>query len=228
MSSIIPRLPLKPGPKAIARLKLRILKDWHSKLAEIKEPKMKRKATRDFVELWNTGLFLPEGFTQPKHISKSGLHAWEKVYKKKGFEGLVPKYKRRRGTADNLVPMLPTYKKIVIPANPGLRFKERIFLPEIRRQWKWPPLQCPVMVVMRFFMAIPEGVSMRARMKMLNHEYPHLGTPHLDKLIIFAKNCLRGIVWEEDRQIIVLHGEKHFEWVKEDSKTEVFIRRLKG
>jgi hypothetical protein len=228
MSNPIPRLQLKPGPKAIARLKLGILKAWHSKLAEIKEPKMKGRMTRDFVELWNSGLLLPEGFTQPKHISKSGLHAWEQAYKEKGFEGLVPKYKWRRGMIDNLVPMLPTYKKIVISGNPSLRFKERIFLPEIRRQWKWPPLRCPVMVVMRFFMAIPGGVPMRARMKMLNHEHPHFGTPHLDKLIAFAKNCLRGIVWEEDRQIIVLHGEKHFEWVNEDSKTEVFIRRLKG
>jgi len=228
MSSPISHLHLKPGPKAIARLKVRILKDWHSKLAEIKEPKMKGRATRNFIELWNTGLFLPEGFTQPKHISRSVLHAWEQVYKEKGFEGLVPKYKRRKEMADNLVPMLPINKKIVIPGNPGLRFKERIFLPEIKRQWKWPPLHCPVMVVMRFFMAIPEGVPMRVRMRLLNHEHPHLGTPHLDKLIAFTKNCLRRIVWEEDRQIIVLHGEKHFEWVKEDSKTEVFIRRLKG
>ena len=228
MSNPIPRLRPKPGPKAIARLKRRILKAWHSKLAEIKEPEMKGRATRDFVELYNSGLLVPEGFTNPKHISRASLYGWARIYKEKGLGGLIPKYKCRRKAADNLHPMLPTYKKIVIPANPNLRFKERIFLPEIRRQWKWPPLRCPVMVVMRFFMAIPEGVSMRVRMKKLNHEYPHLGTPYLDKLIAFAKNCLRGIVWKEDRQIIVLHGEKHFEWVNEDSKTEVFIRRLKG
>jgi Holliday junction resolvase RusA-like endonuclease len=226
MSNPISRLRPKPGPKAIACLKLRILKDWHSKLAEIKEPKMKGRITRDFVEVWNSRLLLPEGFTQPKHISKSGLHAWEQAYKDKGFKELIPKYKWRRKMADNLVPMLPTYKKIVISGNPNLRFKERIFLPEIRRQWKWPPLRCPVMVVMRFFMAIPEGVSMRVRMKMLNHEYPHLGTPHLDKLIAFAKNCLREIVWKDDSQIIVLHAEKHYEWM--EPKTEIFIRQLKG
>ena len=226
MSNPTPRLRPKPGPKAIARLKLRILKVWRSRLAEIKEPKMKGRATRDFVEFWNSGLLLPEGFTQPKHISRSSLHGWEKVYKDKGLEGLIPKYNWGRKTANNLDPMLPAYKRIMISANPNLKFKERIFLPEIRRQWEWPPLRCPVMVVMRFFMAIPKGVPMRARMKMLNHEYPHLGTPHLDKLIAFAKNCLREIVWKDDSQIIVLYAEKHYEWM--EPKTEIFIRQLKG
>jgi Holliday junction resolvase RusA-like endonuclease len=228
MSNHTPRLRPKPDPKAIACLKLRILKAWQSKLAEIKEPEMKGRATRDFVGLFNSGLLLPKGFTEPKHISRASLYGWARVYKEKGLDGLIPKYKWRREMANNLVPMVPIYKRIVIPANPGLRFKERIFLPEIREQWKWPPLHCPVMVVMRFFMAIPKGVSMRARMEMLNHERPHLGTPHLEKLIAFAKSCLREIVWKDDRQIIVLHAEKHYEWVQEDAKTEIFIRQLKG
>jgi len=226
MSNPISRLRPKPGPKAIARLKLGILKAWHSKLAEIKKPEMKGRATRDFVELYNSVLLVPEGFTNPKHISRASLYGWVRIYKEKGLDGLIPKYKWRREMANNLVPMVPPYKRIVIPANPGLKFKERIFLPEIRRQWKWPPLHCPVMVVMRFFMAIPKGVSMRVRMKMLNHEHPHLGTPHLDKLIAFAKNCLREIVWKDDSQIIAVHGEKHYEWM--EPKTEVFVRQLKG
>lgn len=225
MPTSIPRLRPKPDPKAIARLKLRILKAWRSKLAEIEEPKMKGRATRDFVELYNSGLLLPEGFTQPKHISRSGLHAWEKVYKDKGLEGLVPKYKWPRGTFDNLIPMLPHYKKIVIGKNPSPRSING-FLSEIRGQWKWPPVGCPLMVIMRFFMAVPKGLSMRVRMKMLNHERPHLGAPHLDELIKATKHLLRGIVWERDSQIIVLFSEKHHEWMKPN--IEIFIRRLKG
>ena len=228
MSSPIPRLRPKPGPEAIARLKVKILEDWQSKLAEIKEPGMKGGATRDFVQLYNSGLLLPEGFTQPKHISRSSLYGWEKVYKIKGLQGLILEYRSRERLVDNLIPMLPTYKRIVISANPGLRIKEEIFLPEIRRQWKWPPLHSPVMVVMFFHMSVPRDVSMRVRMRMLNHERPHLGTPHLDKLIAFAKNCLREIVWKKDSQIIALHAEKHYEWVQGGHKTEVFIRRLKG
>jgi Holliday junction resolvase RusA-like endonuclease len=226
MSNPIPRLRPKPDPKAIARLKVKILKTWQSKLAEIKKTEKKGRATRDFVGLFNSDLLLPEGFTGPKHISRASLYGWARIYKEKGLDGLIPKYKWRRKMADNLFPMLPTYKKIVISGNPNLRFKARIFLPEIRRQWKWLPLHCPVMVVIYFHMNIPRGVSMRVRMRMLNHEFPHLGTPHLDKLIAFAKNCLRGIVWKDDRQIIALHGEKHYKWM--DEKTEVFIRQLKG
>lgn len=228
MSNPTPRLRPKPGPEAVARLKLRVLKAWHSKLAEIKEPKTKGKATRDFVRLYNSGLLLPEGFKEPKHISRSSLYGWEKVYKDKGLGGLIQKYKWRRKVTDNLDPMFPPYKTIIISGNPGLRFKERIFLPEVRRQWKWPPLHCPVMVVFFFHMSIPRGISMRIRMKMLNHEFPHLRKPGLNKLIAFAKECLRGIVWRENSQIIVLHAEKHYEWVEENGKTEVFIRQLKG
>jgi Holliday junction resolvase RusA-like endonuclease len=228
MSDPIPRLLPKPGPKAIARLKVRILKDWRSRLAEIKEPKMKGRATRDFVRHYNSGLLLPEGFTEPKHISRSSLYGWQRLYNDKGLDGLIPKYKRGRKMADNLVPMLPTYKRIVIFANPDLRFKSRIFLPEIRRQWKWPPLHCPVMVVFYFYMSIPTGAPMRIRTRMLNHQLPHLKEPSLDKLVSFVKKCLREIVWEDDSQIIVLRAEKHFEWVQNDAKTEVFIRQLKG
>ena len=225
MSNPTPRLRPKPGPKAIARLKLRILKVWRSRLAEIKEPKMKGRATRDFVELYNTGLLLPEGFTQPKRISRAVLFLWDKMYRAKGLEGLSPKYTRRKKIVDNLVPMLPHYKKIVIGKNPRPRSING-FLSEIRGQWKWPPLGCPLMVIMRFFMAVPKGLSMSARMKMLNHECPHLAAPHLDELIKATKCLLRGIVWEDDSQIIVLNAQKHFEWMKPHS--EIWIRRLKG
>jgi Holliday junction resolvase RusA-like endonuclease len=222
MSSPIPCLRPKPDPKAIARLKLRILKAWRSRLAEIKEPGPKDRATRDFVELYNSGLFLPEGFTQPKHISRSGLHAWEKAYKDKGLEGLISKYKWSKKTVDNLVPMLPTYKRIVIHGRP----RQELLLSEIKKQWPWPPLGCPLMVAMRFFMRIPKGISMRDRMKMLNHERPHLGEPDLEASIVAIKHLLKGIVWEDDSQIIVLHAEKHYEWMKPHS--EILIRRLKG
>jgi Holliday junction resolvase RusA-like endonuclease len=225
MSNPTPCLRPKPGPEAIARLKIRILRLWHRRLVEIKEPKMKGRITRDFVELYNTGLLLPEGFTEPKHISISGLHAWDKLYKAKGLKGLIQKYKRRRKTVDNLVPMLPHYKKIVIGKNPSPRSING-FLSEIREQWPWPPLSCPVMVIMRFFMAVPKESPMGARMKMLNHERPHLAAPHLEKLIEATKYFLRGIVWEDDSQIISLRGEKHYEWMKPN--TEIAIRRLKG
>jgi hypothetical protein len=43
---------------------------------------------------------------------------------------------------------------------------------------------------------------------------------------VFTKNCLRGIVWEKDSQIIVLATFKHYEWMK--PMMEIFIRRLKG
>jgi Holliday junction resolvase RusA-like endonuclease len=226
MSSPIPRLHPKPGPKETARLKRAILKAWHFHVSKAEKPKMKELVTREFCHLVNSGLLLPEGFTQPKHISRASLYGWERIFKVKGLEGLTPKWKYKwEKAADNLIPILPSYNKITIPGNPQLRFKNRMFWPEIRRQWKWSPLRSPIMLVMFFSMEIPRGFPMHARMKLLRHEFPHLGPPHLDKLIAFVKDCLREIVYREDRQIIALHGEVHYGWFP---KTEIYIQRLKG
>jgi Holliday junction resolvase RusA-like endonuclease len=188
---------------------------------------MKELATMEFCQLFNSGLLLPEAFPKSIRISRSTLHNWDKAYRNHGLEGLTPKwrYKWREKPAGNVVPMLPFYKKITIPGNPQLRFKARVFCPEIKRQWKWPPLRCPVMLVMFFSMEVPRDFPMDARMKLLRHEFPHLGPPHLDRLIAFVKDSLRGIIYSEDRQIIALHGEVHYGWFP---KTEIYIRRLKG
>jgi hypothetical protein len=186
------------------------------------EPGTKNKVTSDFVELYNTGVLLPEGFTQPKHISRAVLYLWDKRYEAERLEGLTPKYRYPKKTTDNLVPMLPVYKRIVIQPAP----RHDALLSEIRRQWPWPPLGCPLMVVARFFMGIPKGTSMGIRMEMLNRERAHLKEPHLETSIAAIKNLLRGIVWGDDSQIIVLHAEKHYEWQKPHS--EILIRRLKG
>jgi Holliday junction resolvase RusA-like endonuclease len=223
----IPHLCPKPGPGEIARFKRAILKAWHSHLSKTEKPKTKELATMEYCQLVNSGLLLPEAFSKTKHVSKSTLHSWNKKYRDHGLGGLTPrwKYKWKEKPADNLVPMLPSYEKITILGNPILRFKPRVLWPEVKRQWKWPPLRCPIMLVMFFSMEIPKGFPMDARMKLLRHEFPHLGPPHLDRLIAFVKDCLRGIVYTEDRQVICLHGEVHYSWAP---KTEIYIRRLKG
>ena len=221
----VPRLPAKPGPREIARLRRAILRAWHSHLSKTEKPETKDMATREFCQLFNAGLLLPEGFSKSIRISKSTLHSWNKVFLGRGLDGLVPKYKWKGRARDNLVPMLPSHKKITIPGNPNLRFKARTYWPEIRRQWRWPPLHCPLMIVVFVSMEIPKGFPMRTRMRMLRHEFPHLGSPHLDKLIAFVKDCLRDIAYKEDCQIISLSVEKHYRWFP---KTEIFIRRLKG
>jgi hypothetical protein len=235
MSNTTPCLHPKAGPKAVARLKRTILKLWRSELAKTDKPKIKGNVTKNFVRLWNTGLLLPKGFEEVRRISRSSLYEWGKKYDREGLEGLVPRSRYPKQVIDNFIPMLPSYKKIMISSNPELRFKSRIYLPEIRRQWKNRPICGPIMIVFRFFMPVPRGKSMPVRMKMLNHEVAHLGTPYLYKLVGFVKNCLRGTVYKEDSQIIIEHSEKHYSWgggkTSDDwgkGATEIFIRRLKG
>ncbi len=227
MPEHIPRLRPNPGPQETARFWRAVLKAWQSHVSKTEKPKTKLRAMREFCQLFNSGLLLPETFPKPMRISKSTLYSRAKAFKVRGLQGLVPRYKWKGQMRDNLIPVLPAHKKITIPENPGLRFKARLYLPEIRKQWRWPALHCPVMVMVFFSMQVPKGTPMRTRMRMLRHEFPHLGAPHFDRLVAFVKDCLRGIVYKEDSQIVVMHAEKHYGWYG-DGKTEIFIRRVKG
>jgi hypothetical protein len=220
------RLHPKPGPSEIARFRRAVLKAWHSHLSQIGKKETKEIATIEFCELASSGVFLPEVFERPINVCRATLYNWTRRYKDQGLDGLKPRwaYKWKEKSFDNLVLMLPSYRKIIIPGNPTLRFKPHIILPEIRRQWKWPPLRGPMMLTMFFSVEPPRGIPMELRMKLLRHEFC-LGESHLEKHVTFVKNCLRGIVYQEDGQIISIHAEIHCGW---SGKTSIYIRRLKG
>lgn len=48
----------------------------------------------------------------------------------------------------------------------------------------------------------------------------HTKRPDLDNLIKFVKDCLNGVVYQDDSQVFSIQAEKRY---SEDPKTEVFI-----
>ncbi len=213
---------VNPKAKQIAHLRLSILKACNEEI--IKCEKSKTRATEEFVQLFNSGLMLPETFTKPDHISRATLYNWSKAYRDGGFAALIPRYsyKKKQGADLTFMKLLPTYTKIIILGNPRTRGK-REFLPQLRRQWQAPLLDGPIIVTLFFSMPVPKGSTMKRRMRMVRHQISHTGKPNLDRLIAFALDCMKGIVFKDHSQIIRFHAEKNYRW---NPETRIFVRAL--
>lgn len=212
-----------PKAKQIAHIRLAILKACNEEIV-IKTERSKTKAIEEFLQIYNSGLILPETFTKPDHISRATFYNWSKAYRDGGFAALIPRwtYKEKHGADLAFIKLFPTYTKIIIPGNPRSRGK-REFLAQLRGQWQAPPLDGPIMISLFFSMAVPKGSSMRRRMKMLRHQISHTQNPNLDGLIVFTLDCMKGIVFRDHSQIIRFHSEKNYRW---NPETRIFVRVL--
>lgn len=213
---------INPAFRQVAHIRLAILRACHAELGKIDQSGRVGKVMRDFVRLYNSGLLLPGEFKKPSHISRSTLYAWDRAYKNSGVKGLIPQYKGKPPKGFNVVPMglIRSYRKITIPGPPRSRGKKE-FLRELKHQWSGPLLDCPIILVIFFGMAVPKGTSMERRKLMLGGKISHVGKPNLDSLTAFAKDCMRGILYGNFSQIKLLHVEKYFRWWPQ---TQIFIR----
>jgi Holliday junction resolvase RusA-like endonuclease len=163
---------------------------------------------REFLEIFNLGMILPETLTTISHISRSPRYGYG--------------YKEKPGADLAFIKLFRTYRKIVIPGNPRSRGK-REFLPQLGRQWHGSPLEGPVMVGIFFSMPVPKGTRMGRRMKMLRHQISHTRPPSLDRLIDFTLDCMNGIIFSDRSQIIRFHAEKEYRW---NPEIRIFVRAL--
>jgi len=212
----------------IAHIRLAILNAWQRELKKIEKSKTKTQATVEFLQLLNSGLFIPEGTASKffKHVGRSSLCGWEKAYRESGFRALLPRYKWKPGSGATLVPINLTWnlKEIKIPGPPKRHEKDDILF-WIRQYWQDPPLECPIQLGIFYSMPIRKGTKMPRRMKMLNHKISHTGKPYLDFLNSHIMDCLAGIVFHDHSQVVLFHSEKTFAWWP---KTLIVIRPLSG
>ena len=213
---------VNPVFKQVAHIRHAILRACHAELGKIDQSGGVGKVMRDFVRLYNSGLLLPGEFKKPSHISRSTLYAWDRAYKNSGVKGLIPQYKGKPPKGFNVVPMglIRSYKKITIPGPPRSRGKKE-FLRELKHQWSGPLLDCPIILVIFFGMAVPKGTSMERRAGMLGGKISHILKPDLDILTTFTLGFLKGILYRNFSQIKLLHVEKHYRW---HPQTQIFIR----
>jgi Holliday junction resolvase RusA-like endonuclease len=211
----------------IAHIRLAILKARHSELLKIVKPKAKTEVTLEFLQLLNSGLFIPEGTAfKLKHLGRATLYNWEKAYRESGFRALLPRYKWKPGSGATLVPINLTWnpKEIKIPGPPKRHAKDDILF-WIRQQWQDPPLECPIRLAIFYSMPIRKRTKMPRRMKMLNGKISHTGKPYLDFLNSHIMDCLAGIVFYDHSQVVTFHSEKVYRW---EPQTLILIRPLSG
>ncbi len=82
-----------------------------------------------------------------------------------------------------------------------------------------PPLKEPLFVALLFLMPRP------GRLIWKNKPMPrvwHTGRPDVDNLVK-AMDCLTGVIWEDDAQIVSLLARKMYASGDESSKVEVFV-----
>lgn len=70
------------------------------------------------------------------------------------------------------------------------------------------PLRGPVEVFYSFYMPIPKGTSSMKKRQMIMGMLHHIKKPDVDNLAYILTNSLKGIIIEDDSQIVKIHMEK--------------------
>lgn len=93
------------------------------------------------------------------------------------------------------------------------RFIEReTFQWQIKSQYnQLKPLGGPVRTNYTFHMPIPESTSKVRRLQMLNGRMHHIKRPDCTNLLKFYEDCLKGIVFEDDSQVVEINVRKIYD-----------------
>jgi Holliday junction resolvase RusA-like endonuclease len=74
-------------------------------------------------------------------------------------------------------------------------------------------------------MPIPKGTSKKKIIEMTeNLTIHHTKKPDIDNLVKFSMDCLNGIAWEDDKQVISLSSYKYYSL---KPRTEIIIEEPK-
>ncbi len=79
---------------------------------------------------------------------------------------------------------------------------------QVKSQYREKPLSVPLFLDLIFGLAIPKSTSRIRRKCMLENEIVPMKRPDVDNLIKFILDCLNGILFDDDSQIISLHARK--------------------
>ena len=99
--------------------------------------------------------------------------------------------------------------------------EEGKFLLQLLQQIKTKPLENAIRVVMRFYMPIPKSTSKKRTKLMEMGEIQHIKRPDLDNLEKFVSDCLNGVAWKDDSQIVHSDTKKMY---SQEPKTEIWVQ----
>ena len=75
------------------------------------------------------------------------------------------------------------------------------------------PIPAPfgIHLACRFYMPIPRSWTKKQRDNFENDGIDHVKKPDVDNLVKFVKDCLNGIAWHDDSQVVTLSAEKYYD-----------------
>lgn len=101
--------------------------------------------------------------------------------------------------------------------------EEGKFFIQAKQQIEQEPIRGPIAIVMRFYMPIPKSTSKKKQRLMEIDEIKHVKKPDLDNLEKFASDCLNGLAWVDDSQIIHSDTKKMY---SQNPHTEIIISEV--
>ena len=114
------------------------------------------------------------------------------------IEGVpIPQHRARACRRGNFINVYDPQKK----EKENLRWK-------IKFEYRDKPLVMPLKIELLFAMPIPKGTSKIRRNAMLTGDMPPAKAPDVDNLEKFLLDCLTGLLYEDDRQIVELNARK--------------------
>lgn len=85
------------------------------------------------------------------------------------------------------------------------------------------PIQGPLSVIFLFSMPIPASASKKRRAAMVAGEIAHTKTPDASNMVKFVEDCLNGILWADDSQIVEISAVKFY---GEEPKTTIAVKQI--
>ena len=104
--------------------------------------------------------------------------------------------------------------------------EEGRFLLEAKQQVNQAPIEGPLSVSCRFFMPRPKshyGTGRNAGKLKASAPDHHTIKPDIDNLKKFVLDCLNGVAWKDDCQVVKASQVK---WYSENPRTEIEISRI--
>lgn len=104
------------------------------------------------------------------------------------------------------------------------RFREKAYTQfHIKEQYKGEVLKEAISVTYTFHMPIPKGNSKKKYAQMLNGVIEHIKRPDCSNLVKFYEDCLKGIVIEDDSQVVESIARKMY---SDHPRTVIQIKTL--
>lgn len=79
---------------------------------------------------------------------------------------------------------------------------------QMKSLYRGEPLEAPLCLSVTFFMPIPQSASKIKKTQMKNGVIAHTKRPDLDNLQKFLLDCMNGLIFKDDSQIVEIRARK--------------------